>query len=125
MKRTINLTMLCICICSVLKICAQPPRGIHWSVDGNSYYESSADGITKINMPSFAKTTIATTEQLTPKDSSHPLKVRNFFFSNDGKKILIYTNSKKVWRFDTRGDYWVLKTADNTLKKKVKTLPAS
>ena len=83
------------------------------------------DGIVKYQMPSFTKTIIATTQQLTPKDSSHALKVRNFFFSDDGKKILIYTNSKKVWRYDTRGDYWVLNTADNSLKQIGKTLPAS
>ena len=53
------------------------------------------------------------------------LKVRNFFFSDDGKKILIYTNSKKVWRYDTRGDYWVLNTTDNSLKQIGKTLPPS
>ena len=76
-------------------------------------------------MPSFTKTVIATTQQLTPKDSSHALKVRNFFFSDDGKKILIYTNSKKVWRYDTRGDYWVLNTTDNSLKQIGKTFPAS
>ncbi len=123
--RSLKVLLLFICFLHVLNLYAQPPRGIHWSADGNSYYESSADGISKINMPSFTKTTIATTQQLTPKDSSHALKVRNFFFSNDGKKILIYTNSKKVWRFDTRGDYWVLNTADNSLKQLGKSLPAA
>src|SRR6478735_5014029 len=117
--------VLLISICCVIKINAQPPSGIHWSADGNSYYESSGDSITKIQMPSFTKTVIVTPQQLTPKDSSHALRVRNFFFSDDGKKILIYTNSKKVWRYDTRGDYWVLNTADNTLKQIGKTLPAS
>jgi dipeptidyl-peptidase-4 len=96
---------------------AQPPHGIHWSADGSSYYETSADGIAKYQLPSFTKTIVATMQQLTPKDSSHALKVRNFFFSGDGKKVLIYTNSKKVWRYDTRGDYWVLNTVDNNLKK--------
>src|SRR5258706_11715029 len=109
--------LLFICICSVIKINAQPPPGIHWSADGNSYYENSSEGIVKYEMPSFTKTVVATTQQLTPKDSSQSLKVRNFFFSDDGKKILIYTNSKKVWRYDTRGDYWVLNTADNSLRQ--------
>jgi dipeptidyl-peptidase-4 len=104
---------------------AQPPHGLHWSADGNSYYENASDGINKIQMPSFEKTVIVTSQQLTPKDSSHALQVRNFFFSDDGKKILIYTNSKKVWRYDTRGDYWVLNTADNSLKQIGKSLPPS
>ena len=29
-------------------------------------------------------------------------------WSADGKKLLIFTNTKKVWRDNTRGDYWVL-----------------
>lgn len=120
------LTALLILNCSLLiQLNAQPPGGVHWSADGNSYYENAADGITKIAMPSFTKTVVATIQQLTPKDSSKALKVRNFFFSADGKKVLIYTNSKKVWRYDTRGDYWVLNTADNSLKQIGKSLPAS
>lgn len=120
-----RLILIIVCTCVLLKLNAQPPRGIHWSADGNSYYENGADGITKVSMPSFTKTVVATTQQLTPKDSAHALKMRNFFFSDDGKKMLIYTNSKKVWRYDTRGDYWVLNTNDNGLKQIGRTLPAS
>ncbi len=123
--KTVKCFILLISFFCVLKVNAQPPHGLHWSVDGNSYYENTADGIVKYQMPSFTQTVVATTQQLTPKDSSHALKVRNFFFSNDGKKILIYTNSKKVWRYDTRGDYWVLNTVDSSLKQIGKSLPAS
>ncbi len=117
--------LLLMSACFTLKAYAQPPKGIHWSADGNSFYESSSEGITKVQMPAFTKIAIATLQQLTPKDSSHSLQVRNFFLSGDGKKILIYTNSKKVWRYDTRGDYWILNTTDNSLKQIGKTLPAS
>ncbi|MFA7116792.1 MAG: DPP IV N-terminal domain-containing protein, partial [Bacteroidales bacterium] len=37
-----------------------------------------------------------------------PLSIRSFYWSKDNSKLLIYTNSKRVWRQDTRGDYWVL-----------------
>ena len=123
--KTVKCFILFISFFFLIKVNAQPPHGIHWSADDNSYYENGDEGIVKYQMPSFTKTVIATTQQLTPKDSSHTLKVRNFFFSDDGKKILIYTNSKKVWRYDTRGDYWVLNTSDNSLKQIGKTLPAS
>src|SRR5436305_12009013 len=123
--KSLTIKFLFACLFIALKLNAQPPHGIHWSVDGNSYYEDAGGVINKVDMPSFNKTVIATTQQLTPKDSSHALQVRNFFFSNDGKKMLIYTNSKKVWRYDTRGDYWVLNTTDNSLKQIGKTLPSS
>jgi dipeptidyl-peptidase-4 len=77
------------------------------------------------NLPSFTKTVIADRNKLTPAGASVALTVRNFFFSDDDKKILIYTNSKKVWRYDTRGDYWVLNLSDNKLSQVGKTLPAS
>ena len=63
--------------------------------------------------------------QLTPAGMDKPLPVRDFFFSNDGKTVLIYTNSKRVWRQDTRGDYWILNTATNELKQLGKDKPAS
>ena len=62
---------------------------------------------------------------LKPKNDTASLSIRNFFFSNDDKKILIYTNTKKVWRDDTRGDYWLLNLADNSLRQIGKTRPAS
>lgn len=123
--KTFKCFILFISFFCLVKVNAQPPHGLHWSADGNSYYENNADGIVKYQMPSFTQTVVATKQQLTPKDSSHALRVRNFFFSNDGKKMLIYTNTKKVWRYDTRGDYWVLNTADSSLKQIGKSLPAS
>ncbi|MEP6466693.1 MAG: DPP IV N-terminal domain-containing protein [Parafilimonas sp.] len=117
--------LLLLSICCSFKTIAQPPHGLHWSADGNSYYENTNGVISKVDMPSFNKTIIVTTQQLTPKNYSHALKVHNFYFSDDGKKMLIYTNSKKVWRYDTRGDYWVLNTVDSTLKQVGKTMPPS
>lgn len=109
----------------VVTLNAQPPKGIHWSKEGNNYYESSENGIKQVILPSFNEITIATKAQLTPAGKSAPLKIRNFFLSDDGKKILIFTNSKKVWRYDTRGDYWVLNTSNNSLKQLGSSLPAS
>ena len=104
---------------------AQPSQGIHWSKDGNSYYKTVGGKIVQYSLPSFTETIIADATALTPASSSTPLKVLNFFFSEDGKKILIYTNAKKVWRYDTKGDYWLLNLADKKLTQIGKTLPAS
>ena len=45
---------------------------------------------------------------LIPKGESSPLKIDNYVWSSDGKLLLIFTNTKRVWRQNTRGDYWVL-----------------
>ncbi|KAA9041146.1 hypothetical protein FW778_03665 [Ginsengibacter hankyongi] len=82
---------------------AQPPQGIHWSKDGNSYYEVKNGEIIQNDSGTAKSTIVVTMEQLTSPGESTPLSVRNFFFSNDGTKILIYTNSMRVWRYEPTG----------------------
>ena len=36
------------------------------------------------------------------------LTIDDYAWSDDGTKLLLYTNSQRVWRQNTRGDYWVL-----------------
>jgi dipeptidyl-peptidase 4 len=98
-------------------IAAQPPRGIHWSDDGEGFYQYSDNEIDKVNLSDKQVLPFVTSKELTPVDSSKPLFVRNFFVSDDGKKVLIYTNSKKVWRYDTRGDYWVVNLITHRISK--------
>src|SRR5262249_14219493 len=40
-----------------------------------------------------------------------PLEVEGYSWSNDGKRLLVFANAKRVWRRKTRGDYWVLDVA--------------
>lgn len=119
--------------CCIIVI-AQPPKGVRWTKDGNAFYELEKNGqsfgadvgdIVRYELPSYTKTVIAEKSKFIPAGSTSPLKIRNFFFSNDDKKILIYTNSKRMWRYDTRGDYWVLDLTTNKFSQLGKTLPAS
>jgi dipeptidyl-peptidase-4 len=119
------LVVLVVCISCYFVVVAQPPRGIHWAKDGNSFYEEDGGEIAQYTLPQLSKTIIADRNSLTPQGLSTPLKVRNFFLSDDGNKLLIYTNSKRVWRYDTRGDYWLLDLNDNKLTQIGKSLPAS
>lgn len=83
----------------------QPPQGYHWAKDGNGYFAAENGEIVHYELPAFTKTLVASKEKLTPVSENTPIGIRNFFFSNDNKQLLIYNNSKKVWRYDTRGDY--------------------
>jgi dipeptidyl-peptidase 4 len=100
-------------------------RGIQWSKDGNSYFTTEHNAIVQYQLPSFQQTVIADTLKLVPKGQSTALLIRSFSFTDDGKKVLIYTNSKKVWRQDTRGDYWLLDLTNNNLKQLGKGRPMS
>ena len=52
-----------------------------------------------------------------PKGDSVPLAVEDYSWSPDGKMLLVFTNTRPVWRLNTRGDYWVLDRAAGTLRK--------
>jgi dipeptidyl-peptidase-4 len=104
---------------------AQPPRGYKWTQDGTGYYQQANGEIVRFDLPALTKTVIASKEMLTPNGETKPIGIRNFFFSADGKKILIYNNSKKVWRYDTKGDYWVLNLVDKKLQKLGSGKPSS
>src|SRR5690242_18495881 len=94
-----------------------PVRAQKWSGDGNSYYEVEENEIVKYTLPANTQQIFVSKQQLTPAGQTNPLRIANYSFSADGKKVLIFTNNKKVWRIKTRGDYWVLNLADNSLKK--------
>jgi len=56
-------------------------------------------------------------EQLIPAGKEKPLDIDNYIWSDDRTQVLIYTNSKKVWRSNSRGDYWILNLSTNTLSQ--------
>ncbi len=54
---------------------------------------------------------------LIPAGNTEPLVIEDYTFSGDGDRLLIYTNSERVWRNNTRGDYWLLEVATGQLVK--------
>src|SRR4028118_1652743 len=85
-------------------VATQPPHGYKWTKDGKGYYKSENGQIIRTDLSSLNETLIADETKLTPAGQRNAITIRNFFFTGDERKILIYTNSKKVWRYDTRGD---------------------
>jgi len=104
---------------------AQFNRGIQWTSDGNSYLRLENSTIVQYGMPDLDKKTVVTATQLTPVGKTEPLTVRSYAFTDNGRKVLIYTNTQRVWRYDTRGDYWVLDLDKNTLTQLGKDRPES
>jgi dipeptidyl-peptidase-4 len=104
---------------------AQPSKGINWTKDGNGYYENSNGEIVIVTLPSNERKTAISRALLTPKGSNQPLIIKSFVLSADGTKALLYTNSKKVWRYETRGDYWLANLTSNTLTQIGKDKPES
>lgn len=98
---------------------------IKWSKNGNSYYRIEDGDLCLFALPQHSKTVIVTKKQLTPEGQTTQINGRSFSFSADEKKVLFFTNTKKVWRLQTRGDYWVFDTNTGRLTKLGKNRPTS
>ncbi|MDE1193497.1 MAG: S9 family peptidase [Arachidicoccus sp.] len=75
-----------------------------WTEDGNAYYTKDKGYIIKVSLPSQHVDTVFET---IPNNEVTTTPIEDFSFSSDQKKILIYTNSQKVWRYKTRGNYFI------------------
>lgn len=106
-------------------------HGVRWMDDGEHYaqIERTANGAPEIVAYSAKdgsrKILIPSDMFMTDKGKSHWVNVESWSFSDNKQKVLIFTNSRKVWRYNTRGDYWVLNLKDGTLQQIGKGQPAS
>ncbi len=104
---------------------AQYGNKYEWSKDGNSYYSLKQGDIIITSVIDNKETKVLAKDKLLISGQSIPLSIKRIIVSNDEQKILIYTNSKKVWRYETRGDYWLYDVQKSSLTQIGKTLPAS
>ena len=118
-----NLLLLIFIVSSAFNSIAQSSKAVKFSKDGNSYYQNDFGTISKFSLPDLNKKTLINKEELTPAGKSRALSVKAFAFSADESKALIFTNTKKVWRYETRGEYWVLDIATKKLQQLGATLP--
>jgi dipeptidyl-peptidase 4 len=95
-----------------------------WLPDGTAYAvvekpSDQADGsdIVRYDAASGTRTVLVPSSRLVPPGGKKPLDIDDYSWSSDGRKLLIFTNTGKVWRQNTRGDYWVLDVASGSLKK--------
>ncbi len=97
---------------------------IRWEEGGKSYtvLERSHGDDEKQELASYdaasgARTVLFSSAELIPAGSKEPLSIDDFEWSQDRTQILVFTNSERIWREDTRGDYWVLDRATKKLSK--------
>ena len=90
-------------------------RGGAWLGNGDYYLaiENSKETPGGTDIVRYATSTGArdifiAASKMIPAGAKTPLTVEGYKISPDGKRVLIFTNSRTVWRQNTRGDYWVL-----------------
>ncbi len=97
---------------------------VQWLEDGSGFttLERATDGkrgwdIVKYEPEAGNRTILVSAEQMIPQDNESPIHIDNYSWSSDGEKLLVFTNTKRVWRLNTRGDYWLLDLSSGDLKQ--------
>jgi dipeptidyl-peptidase 4 len=95
-----------------------------WLKDGSGYttLEKSetlkdARDIVRYDPESGRREVLVFASNLLARGESKPLEIEDYAWSEDTTKLLLFTNSKRVWRRNTRGDYWVFDLKRRELKK--------
>ena len=117
-------TRLIIIFCFISLIGAAQHRGLNWTSDGLATFQIKEGSIIRIDPKTENEVTIVKKANLIPVSASDPLNVQSFDYSADNSKILLFANTAKVWRYNTRGDYWVYNIAANKLQQVGKSLPS-
>jgi dipeptidyl-peptidase-4 len=124
-KTGLKAFVISVLVLFVSQIASSQGGDIKWSVDGNSYYRLEKNELVLYTLPDNKPLVILSKQQLTPTESTNPLQISYYSFSSDQQKVLLFTNTKRVWRLNSRGDYWILDRKSGSLSQLGKTLPAS
>src|SRR4051812_43811674 len=73
--------------------------------------------LVKVDAASGRTSVLVAAASLVPAGSREPLDLEDYDWSPDRSHLLVFTNSARVWRGNTRGDFWVLDLASKALKK--------
>jgi dipeptidyl-peptidase-4 len=102
----------------------QFPGAFRWMPDGGAYTKlersteiQGGQDLVRHEAGTNARRVLVPASRFVPAGAERPIRVEGYTWSPDGTQLLIYTNSARVWRANTRGDYWVLRVADGQLRK--------
>jgi len=101
-----------------------------WMDDGAAYTTVESGGpaggsdLVRYDAVTGARTVLVASARLVPEGRTAPLAIRDYAWSADGRRLLVFTNTERVWRQHTRGDYWVLDLASGRLRQLGSAAPA-
>jgi dipeptidyl-peptidase 4 len=119
-----HLIFIFLILCTLTSI-TNAQGNLVWAKDSTSYFVLEQSRIMKYTLPDNSKEVIMEKEKFVSSGSNAAMEIKGFQFSADEKKILLFTNTIKVWRYETKGDYWVYDISKNSLIKLGTTLPVS
>ena len=89
-------------------------NSLRWMKDNQGYStledNKSIGGmdIVRYDAKTGSREVLLSAAMLVPPGKSDPLSIQDYTWSEDNQKLLLFTNTRRVWRYHTRGDYWVL-----------------
>ena len=104
---------------------------VNWLKDGERYSrlepnkEKGGMDVVAYRAKDNQREVIIPSSMFINKATGKPIAIRSISWSQNNDKVLVYNNTRRVWRYDTRGDYWVLNLKTGDLKQLGKNLPES
>ena len=98
-------------------------NSLRW-MKGNQGYSTLEDNkgiggkdIVRYDAKSGNREVLVPAGKFIPHGSTEPLPISDYTWSRNNDKLLIFTNTRQVWRYHTRGDYWVLDLQSGRLQQ--------
>ena len=106
-------------------------RSVRWMEDSPYYTtletnrERNCAEIVRYDAGSGERTVLVGADQLGAREGKKPLNIADYQWSAGNRKLLLFTNTRRVWRYHTRGDYWMLDLESGNLQQVGATFPSS
>lgn len=84
--------------------------GVQWMADGRSYAELRGGDLVRVDAATGAATVLVPASALVDEHRRR-IAVEDFALSPDERRVLVFHNSVRVWRTNTRGTYHVVDIA--------------
>jgi len=97
---------------------------VEWIEQGAAYLTvepsaatPGASDLVRYQTATGARTIHVPASQLIPAGQREPLEIEGYQVSATGRQVMIFTKSARVWRQNTRGDFWILDRQSGSLKQ--------
>ncbi len=106
------------------------PQPTQWIEGGEAYAavefsETGQNELVRYQSETQKKSVFIPAKKLIPKEKEEAINIESFSLSPDESKVLIFTNSSRVWRANTKGDFWVYDFKTKQLNQIGKDFPSS
>ena len=119
-----RIKILFILVCAAQFAAAQNRGKINWTADGNAYTKVKEGNIIQVDPVTEEEIVVVGKAKLIDPATNKALLPQSYEFNSNYTTVLIFTNTVKVWRYNTMGDYWLYDIIADKLTKIGNKLPS-